>query len=120
MPIVHVRGPSDPGDDLEDVLGTIAIAVADATDDDPGDVWCTFVKLDAETIGERSVGHGSGAIVYVDVLMRDRDPERLGAALEAAAESVASSWDVPVEDVWARYEPVRSGEIFAGGRLLRW
>lgn len=120
MPVVHVRGPPDAVSDVHGALGDLAGAVADATGDDPGDVWCTFTGLDTQTIGERPVGPESGAIVYVDVLMRDREPEPVEPALVAAAESVASSWSVPVEDVWTRYAPVRSGEVFAGGSLLEW
>ena len=119
MPIVHVCGSSEPAEEETEALGTVANAVTDATGDELGDVWCTFTELDAQTIGERAVGHELGAIVYVDLLMRDREPESIEAALTAAAEAVASSWKIPVEDVWARYALVGSGEIFAGGKLLK-
>ncbi len=115
MPIVHVRGPEIVPDHAEALLNELARAVASGVSCDVHDVWCTYDAVIAQTVG----GH-LGRIAYVELLQRDTAVAAVRGGLEAAARVVAEGLGIPREDVWARFTPVRSGEVYAGGRILSW
>ena len=113
MPVVHVRAIERDQAKVKGALSGIAESVARAADCSIGDVWCTYSSVTEMTIGTEAVD-GTDQIVYIDVLMRNPT----SAAVEAAAHAAASQLGVPLQDIWARLIEVRSGEVFAGGRLL--
>lgn len=118
MPVVHVRASRTDGEAAEEVLVRIAEAVAEATPCDLESVWCTFVSVDAQTLGDRVV-EDEGRIVYVDVWIRPRDDaSAVVRALEAACRSAAAGFGLPVEDVWGTLRPVEARRVFAGGALI--
>jgi hypothetical protein len=112
MPVIHVRTTPTSGLDAASALGGIARSVAAAVPCAVDGVWCTFVPLAAQTIGDRE-----GRIVYVDVWIRPRegDAPAAGRALEAACRAAATGFGVPLEDVWGTLRPVEPGRVFAGG-----
>jgi phenylpyruvate tautomerase PptA (4-oxalocrotonate tautomerase family) len=118
MPIVHVNGLD--GRDVQTAnhaLQHVAAAVADAADCPIEEVWCTLRRVDAMTVGERSI-EWDGRIVYVDVFLRPRGEDASKRILERCSAAVAEAFDVPLVDVWARIVELPSGSVYAGGRLI--
>ena len=119
MPVVHVRALRPADADVAALLADVGKRVAGAARCEVDDVWCTFGPVDASTV-VTTARPAASQVAYVELLMRARDPAVVEAALGAASEAVAVGLSIPVEDVWAHYTPVRSGEVFAGGGMLRW
>jgi hypothetical protein len=121
VPVVHVRALDGRLDAAatHTMLASLAEDVSRACDCPTEDVWCTFAPISHMTLGITPVDQ-NGSLAYVDVLMRPRDSTTTMRALEAAGRTTARHLRITVEDVWVRLAPVRSGEVFAGGRVLRW
>ena len=115
MPIVHVRGTNSRASlATRKAMGHVAAATAGAVDCPVHEVWCTFQGLAATTIGER-VPAEDEAILYVDLVLKDRPGEVLAEALEATARAAAESFHTKLENVWARVVRIEPGTVFAGG-----
>lgn len=111
MPVVHVRGTFRHASVGQ--LASVAEAIAAAAGCSSGDVWATYQQLNPVTAGTRSQN-----ILYVDLLAQPRDGAVLQNALAAAARAASSSFQVPLEDVWAHLTVLEPRQVFAGGGLI--
>jgi len=119
MPIVIVRSlrPAAP-QRIDDMLAGIVRELAGALGDSPGDVWVYWEDVQAVRLGERAVGF-EGHCPLVTVRARAGRPQtQIAAGLAAVARAVCESLAIPLEDVWAHWEELPPGRVFAGGGLL--
>lgn len=118
MPVINIRGAESRSDlATRKSLVHIAQATASAGKIDVRRVWCTFQPLAAMTIGEQ-VPDEADAILFIDLLTRDRGAPATRAMLEAAARAAAESFQTPLENVWARPVILKSSMVFAGGTFV--
>ncbi|MCB9762881.1 MAG: hypothetical protein H6739_23980 [Alphaproteobacteria bacterium] len=121
MPVVFVRAlrPSDP-DRVDALLASVPAALEQAAGVPRARTWVSFTALDAQAIGPRGVHDPAEGVAFVELLLRDRGPERVARAMEAVAEATAAALGLPLTEVWLTTRFVASGGLFAGGAVQRW
>lgn len=118
MPVVRIAALSPPDPDavhrcLEAVVDGLAAALGCA----PAGVWASWTPVSAQHTGhQRRVFQGHCPTVTV-LAMPGRPLPQRQAGLAAVAWAVASSLELPVEDVWVHWRELEEGLVFAGGAL---
>jgi hypothetical protein len=119
MPVVLVRSLRPPSPDrIDAMLEHVTQQVAAAIGTDVADVWAYWQEVGGVSMGAQAAAFEGHAPVVTILARTGRTREVIAVGLEAAAHAVSASLALPPEDVWAHWQEVASGHVFAGGRIL--
>lgn len=116
MPIVTITALAAEPQLVQEVLARVVTDVSAALSCPARDVWASFVPAAAQHVGERPVTASDQSPIVI-IRGRPRSAERVAAALAAAAQAVAATLDLVVDDVWLHWVDIAPGAVFAGGAI---
>jgi phenylpyruvate tautomerase PptA (4-oxalocrotonate tautomerase family) len=120
MPIVDVQLVSGGGGQTEVMAASIANALADVFQAQPGRVWVRISYLPSSSYAENGITEAPlFAPVFVRVLHADLPPpEALALEASAVAKAVGTCVQRSVQQVHVEYAPPGRGRVAFGGNLL--
>ncbi|MFN8177590.1 MAG: hypothetical protein U0167_06670 [bacterium] len=123
MPIVEIRAlPQAPAVDVSAVLARVCEDLAGVLECPPRHVWATWESLPPGTFVEASVPaavqpRDTHAPMVRILAMEGRSPEMIRKMLETVCGSLAATLEIDADNVFARYEELRAGQVAWGGRV---
>lgn len=80
-------------------------------------MWTYWQLVEFASIGA-DLQTTKNRVAMITILGRRRPQEQVRAALEAAARAVSTTFALPIEDVWVRWDELSDGTVFAGGQHI--